>query len=156
MNGGALANDPMCAEAALESREPSPGSWLDTAEQPVRAALDRAQRAIVIRHTLAAMDRMGLDEAQKLALLGLSPRARASLHRYRTGSSVPEAADQLERCANLLRIAVALDQLFPEGAGYWLEAKPAAFGDRTLLALMQDSFEGLIRARRMIEAELQR
>lgn len=61
------------------------------------------------------MDQMGLDDAQKLALLGLSAGARSTLHRYRTGQSVPEAADQMERCANILRIAAALNHLFPEG-----------------------------------------
>jgi hypothetical protein len=102
------------------------------------------------------MDQMGLDDARKLALLGLSPRARSTLHRYRTGDSVPEAADQLERCANILRIAAALRQLFPEGAGYWLHSKPPGFSGGSVLAMMLESFEGLTRARRLTEAELQR
>ena len=121
-----------------------------------RPGLDREKRAVVIRHTLAAMDQMGLDDAEKLALLGLSPSARSTLHRYRTGQSVPDAADQLERCANILRIAAALRHLFPEGAAYWLHAKPTGFGGGSVLATMLGSFEGLTRARRLIEAELQR
>lgn len=141
---------------ALRAREPAPRQWLETPEPLSRPALDRRQRAVVIRHALAAMERMGLDEAQKLALLGLSPRARATLHRYRTGSSVPEAADQIERCANILRIAVALDRLFPEGARHWLASTPAALAGKTPLAVMLESFEGLTRVRRSIEAELQR
>lgn len=102
------------------------------------------------------MDQMGLDDAQKLALLGLSAGARSTLHRYRTGQSVPEAADQMERCANILRIAAALNHLFPEGAGCWLQSKPPGFAGRSILATMLTSFERLTRTLGLIEAELQR
>lgn len=91
-------------------------------------------------------ERWGLTSEEQLNLLGLSPRSRALLARYRKGQAALSAGrDTLDRVGWLLAVHKALRLLYPENEGLrygWVRRRNRSFENLTPLEVMTG--EGLL------------
>lgn len=86
-------------------------------------------------------DHWQLKTEEQLQLLGLSPKNRASLSKYRSGTPLANDRDKLERAAMLLGIHKSLRLLFPKNrdlAYSWMSRPNKAFGGVSPVQLITD------------------
>ncbi|BEQ15653.1 MbcA/ParS/Xre antitoxin family protein [Desulfoferula mesophila] len=100
-------------------------------------------------------DRWGLDTAQQLQLLGMSPSSRAALGRYRQGRPLPDSRDLRDRVGLLLAVHKALGLLYPHNPNLkygWVKRRNQAFDNRTPLETMiEQGIAGLARVARYLD-----
>jgi uncharacterized protein (DUF2384 family) len=111
---------------------------------------ERAQLAYMV---LALFRRWGLEESQKLSLLGLSPRNKKRLEAHKKGRPLEPDPETLGRASGLLAIHQHLADRFPgddDSRAYtWVASPQPAFGDRRPLDIMLE--EGVPGIRRVLE-----
>lgn len=98
------------------------------------------------KRTLAKMvmtlfDHWNLSAADRTALLGLSPRSRSSLSRFRHGAAIGVRRDQYDRVSLLLGIHTRLRVLFPRNrdlAYRWMTVHNRAFDGRTPVEVVRE------------------
>ena len=99
--------------------------------------------------------RWGLDTAQQLQLLGMSPSSRAALNRYRQGHPLPDSRDLLDRIGLLLAVHKALGLLYPHNPNLkygWVQRRNQALGNMTPLEVMiEQGIFGLARVARYLD-----
>lgn len=100
-------------------------------------------------------DCWGLDTAQQLQLLGMSPSSRAALGRYRQGRPLPDSRDVRDRVGLLLAVHKALGLLYPRNPKLkygWIKRRNQALGNRTPLEVMiEQGITGLARVARYLD-----
>lgn len=110
------------------------------------ATVPRRELTAAERKQLAAMvvklfDRWDLDQPTRCELLGLSPKTRATLARYRAGEPLAENRDLLDRVGNLMGIHKSLRLLFPFNADLryaWPTAVNRALGNQRPIDVMRE------------------
>jgi len=110
---------------------------------------ERAQLAYMI---LALFRRWGLEESQKLVLLGLSPREKKRLEAHKKGRPLEPDPETLGRASGLLSIHNHLADRFPgdDTRTYtWVVTPQPDLGDRRPLDIMLE--EGVAGIRRVLE-----
>jgi hypothetical protein len=86
-----------------------------------------------------------LSVADQLDLLGLRPKSRSMLSKYRKGKALPESRDTLDRVGWLMSIHKGLGLLYPynpELKYSWVNRRNKAFNDLTPLEVMRE--QGLL------------
>jgi len=111
---------------------------------------ERAQLAYMV---LALFKRWGLEESQKLTLLGLSPRAKKRLEAHKKGRPLDPDPETLGRASGLLSIHNHLADRFPgddDTRTYtWVVTPQPGLDDRRPLDIMLE--EGVPGIRRVLE-----
>ena len=96
-----------------------------------------------------------LSTEQQLLLLGLSPKNRSSLTRYRKGSPLPDSRDVSERAGILLGIHKSLRLLFPHNRELvygWMSQPNKAFeGKAPVTVAAEQGFPGLLMVRAYLD-----
>lgn len=109
-------------------------------------ALDKPEaRSAMAKMVMKLFALWGIQTADQLELLGLSPNSRAMLTKYRNGTPLPESRDMLDRTGWLLSIHKALALLYPDNPQLrysWVSLRNQALGNLTPLAVMKE--QGLI------------
>lgn len=89
-------------------------------------------------------------------LLGLSPKTRTTLSRYRSGTPFADNQDLLGRVGHLLGIHKSLRLIFPHNidlAYEWITQLNRRFDGATPLAIMKKGYEGIMAVRRYLDFE---
>ena len=111
---------------------------------------ERAQLAYMV---LALFRRWGLEESQKLSLLGLSPRNKKRLEAHKKGRPLDPDPETLGRASGLLSIHQHLADRFPgddDARAYtWVVSQQPAFEERRPLDIMIE--EGVPGIRRVLD-----
>jgi uncharacterized protein (DUF2384 family) len=120
-------------------------------EQPVLPPEEeRTQLAYMV---LALMRRWGLEDSQKLALLGLSPRDKKQLEAHKKGRPLAPDPEILGRASGLLVIHQRLADRYPDDADQrtytWVVTPQPDLEDRRPLEVMLE--EGAPGIRRILE-----
>jgi len=112
------------------------------------ADYDRVELA---RMVMTLFEHWQLSSEDQLGLLGLSPKNRAALTRYRKGEPLGVNRDLLDRVGNLMGIHKSLRLLFPhnsELAYAWMSQPNRAFDGMTPTQVVQAwGFSGLLQVR---------
>ena len=121
------------------------------AEQPTLPSdEERAQLAYMV---LALFQRWGLEESQKLELLGLSPRAKKQLEAHKKGRPLEAHPETLGRASGLLSLHNHLADRYPGDDDVrtytWVATAHPDLADRTPLEVMLN--EGVPGIRRVLE-----
>ena len=99
----------------------------------------------------------GLAPADQSSMLGLSTAGRTTLARYRKGTSVLAANDDLlGRAGHLLGIHKALRMIFPQNkelAYRWVTQPNKRFSGQKPIDVMKQGYEGLLAVRRYLDFE---
>ncbi|NCS66666.1 MAG: hypothetical protein COS39_00690 [Hydrogenophilales bacterium CG03_land_8_20_14_0_80_62_28] len=123
-----------------------------TVEKPASPPQDRGSLATM---TMKLFDHWGLPTDDQAALLGLAPRNRSALSRYRKGEPIGSTRDQYERVGHLLGIHKNLRLLFPRNrdlAYRWMSARNKAFDNLTPVEVIKDyGFAGLLMVRAYLD-----
>ncbi|CDZ95316.1 MbcA/ParS/Xre antitoxin family protein [Pseudomonas saudiphocaensis] len=130
--------------------------------QPVLKYSDEAQladedgRRVLARVVTALFDRWKLDTEVQMQLLGMSPKSRKLLPRYRNGEqALPGSRDNLDRAGYLLGIHKGLRLLFPEDEELrfsWVHRRNLALEGATPLEVMvRDGLIGIARVARLVD-----
>jgi len=121
-------------------------------EKPASPPQDRGSLATM---TMKLFDHWGLPTDDQAALLGLAPRNRSALSRYRKGEPIGSTRDQYERVGHLLGIHKNLRLLFPRNrdlAYRWMSARNKAFDNLTPVEVIKDyGFAGLLMVRAYLD-----
>ncbi len=100
-------------------------------------------------------DHWKLTCAERANLLGLSPRTRSTLARYRNGGHIGKRRDLRDRVGHLLGVHATLRLLFPRNrdlAYNWMRTPNRAFDDLAPVDLInRDGFSGLLRVRTYLD-----
>ncbi|PAU52326.1 hypothetical protein BZL41_25720 [Pseudomonas sp. PIC25] len=104
----------------------------------------------------ALFERWELDTDLQMQLLGMSPKSRKQLPRYRAGeAALPANRDTLDRIGYLLGIHKGLRLLFPEDEELrfsWVRRRNRALEGETPLEVMaRDGLIGIARVARLID-----
>ncbi|MBA1275957.1 antitoxin Xre/MbcA/ParS toxin-binding domain-containing protein [Stutzerimonas azotifigens] len=104
----------------------------------------------------ALFDRWQLDTDLQMQLLGMSPKSRKQLPRYRAGEQpLPGSRDVLDRAGYLLGIHKGLRLLFPEDETLrftWVHRRNGALDGATPLEVMvRDGLLGIARVARLVD-----
>ncbi|MET1076964.1 MAG: antitoxin Xre/MbcA/ParS toxin-binding domain-containing protein [Pseudomonas sp.] len=104
----------------------------------------------------ALFDRWQLDTELQMHLLGMSPKSRKQLPKYRSGElALPGNRDTLDRSGYLLGIHKGLRLLFPEDEELrftWVHRRNQALEGATPLEVMvRDGLLGIARIARLID-----
>lgn len=123
------------------------------AKQPdLTSSQARAGMAKLVTSLFALWD---LDTAQQLQLLGMSPRSRAALSRYRQGRPLPDSRDLRDRIGLLLAVHKALGLLYPHNPALrygWVKRRNRALDNLSPLEVMIDQgLLGLARVARYLD-----
>jgi hypothetical protein len=114
-----------------------------------------ADRRTLAKMVTALFDHWQLPGAEQAALLGLGPRHRAAVARYREGAPLRPDRDTRDRVGHLLAIHASLRQLFPQNrelAYRWMSTQNKAFENHTPVEVVQTwGFAGLLRVRAYLE-----
>lgn len=115
-----------------------------------------ADRRDLARVVGALFERWGLDTDLQMQLLGMSPKSRKQLPRYRAGEHpLPASRDTLDRAGFLLGIHKGLRLLFPEDETLrfsWVHRRNRALDGATPLEVMvRDGLLGIARVARLID-----
>ena len=98
-----------------------------------------------------------LKTEDQATLLGLSPKARTSLSRYRNGKPFADNQDLLDRAGHLLGIHKSLRLIFPHNknlAYSWVTKPNKGLDNKSPLEVMKERrFEGLLAIRRYLDYE---
>lgn len=117
-------------------------------------------RAKLARMLMRLFEHWKLSTTDQLELLGMSPKSRNLLSKYRKGEPIPAGRDVLDRAGYLLSIHKSLRTLFPfdQDAVYqWPHIRNRAFEGRTPLEVMREEGQlGLIKVAWHLEARLTR
>lgn len=123
-----------------------------TVEVPAAPPQDRGALA---RMTMQLLDHWQLATDDQAALLGLAPRNRSALSRYRKGEAIGSTRDQYERVGHLLGIHKNLRLLFPQNrdlAYRWMSARNKAFENLTPVEVIKEyGFAGLLMVRAYLD-----
>ena len=122
---------------------------------PARLA-DEDSRRDLARVIGALFDRWQLDTDQQMQLLGMSPKSRKLLPRYRNGDQpLPSSRDALDRAGYLLGIHKGLRRLFPEDEQLrfsWIHRRNRVLeGATPLEVMMRDGLLGIARIARLVD-----
>lgn len=113
-----------------------------TQRAPRRVDLNaQASRVALAKMIMKLFTLWNLNTNDQLELLGLSPKSRALLSRYRGGSPLPEGRDVMDRVGLLLAVHKALGLLYPhnEGIRYsWVSIRNQHFDNLTPLEVMKE------------------
>ena len=108
------------------------------------------------KRVMSLFDHWNLSREDQARLLGLAPRNRSALIRYRKGARIGKTRDQYERVGYLLSIHRSLRLLFPNDrdiAYSWMKMRNRAFGGMTPVETINKyGFVGLL----MVHAYLDR
>lgn len=122
------------------------------APTPIPPSEDKSALA---RMTMKLLDRWQLSTDDQAALLGLAPRNRSALSRYRKGEPIGSNRDQFERVGHLLGIHKNLRLLFPQNtdlAYAWMTARNKAFENLTPVEVIKTyGFAGLLMVRAYLD-----
>ncbi len=114
-------------------------------------------RASLAKMIMNLFEHWGLKTEDQAFLLGLSPKARTSLARYRKGKPFADNQDLLDRAGHLLGIHKSLRLIFPhnrELAYHWVTQPNKRFDNKAPLDIMKEHrFEGLLAIRRYLDFE---
>jgi len=121
-----------------------------TLERPARSA--RSNDAVALQAVQRVADLWNIRQAQLATIVGVSPR---TLRDWGTNPTRLKAAVR-ERLWHLLAIYDDTHKLFGDHsyADQWVKMPNDAFGAKTPLELMSESFAGLVRVRTYLEAAL--
>ena len=127
---------------------------LKYADEPQLA--DEDGRRDLARVITALFDRWKLDTELQMQLLGMSPKSRKLLPRYRSGDqALPGSRDSLDRAGYLLGIHKGLRLLFPEDEELrfsWVHRRNLALEGATPLEVMvRDGLIGIARVARLVD-----
>ncbi|MES2820257.1 MAG: MbcA/ParS/Xre antitoxin family protein [Pseudomonadota bacterium] len=116
---------------------------------------DDARRDLA-RVVSALFERWQLDSELQMQLLGMSPKSRKLLPKYRAGdSALPGNRDTLDRSGYLLGIHKGLRLLFPEDEQLrfsWIHRRNRALdGETPLEVMVRDGLLGIARIARLID-----
>lgn len=118
------------------------------------------QRSRIARMVMQLFERWQISTDEQLELLGLRPKSRSALSRYRRGEPLPLVRDMLDRAAYLLSIHRSLRTLYPENPEIcygWIKMRNRAFGNHTPLEVMLDEgLLGLAKVSRHLDVRLTR
>ena len=126
------------------------------AEQPTLPSdEERAQLAYMV---LALFKRWGLEDSQKLELLGLSPRAKKQLEAHKKGRPLEADPESLGRASGLLSLHNHLADRFPGDDDVrtytWVATPHPELDDGTPLDVMlADGIAGIRRVLELAKAE---
>lgn len=104
----------------------------------------------------ALFERWQLDSELQMQLLGMSPKSRKQLPKYRAGDcALPGNRDTLDRSGYLLGIHKGLRLLFPEDEELrfsWVHRRNRALeGETPLEVMVRDGLLGIARIARLID-----
>ncbi len=104
----------------------------------------------------ALFERWQLDTDVQMQLLGMSPKSRKQLPRYRAGEQpLPSSRDVLDRAGYLLGIHKGLRLLFPEDEMLrftWVHRRNTALEGATPMEVMvRDGLLGIARVARLVD-----
>ena len=125
-------------------------------EEALKPGLSTPQaRRGMAKLVINLFDRWGLDTAQQLKLLGMSPSSRAALSRYRRGQPLPDGRDLRDRVGLLLAVHKALGLLYPHNPNLkygWVKRRNQAFDNkRPLEVMIEQGITGLARVARYLD-----
>ncbi len=117
------------------------------------------ERVSQTKMIMRLFDLWKISPAQQSICLGLSPRSRTTIAKYRSGKSyLPLYHDMQDRIANLLIIHSSLGKLFPENKELvytWIHRPNKYFNDLTPLEIIcRDSYKGLEKVKNYLEQAL--
>ena len=122
----------------------------ESAQPTLPSDEERAQLAYMV---LALFRRWGLEESQKLTLLGLSPRAKKRLEAHKKGRPLEPDPETLGRASGLLAIHQQLADRFPGDDDVrtytWVVTPQPGLDNRRPVDLMLE--EGVPGIRRVLE-----
>jgi hypothetical protein len=126
-----------------------------TKPEPLALTSEEARRDLA-RIVAALFERWRLDTEVQMQLLGMSPKSRTQLPKYRTGErALPASRDTLDRAGYLLGIHKGLRLLFPEDEELrfsWVHRRNRALEGATPLEVMlHDGLLGIARVARLID-----
>jgi len=118
------------------------------------------QRSRIARMVMQLFGHWQISTDEQLELLGLRPKSRAVLSRYRRGEPLPLVRDMLDRAAYLLAIHRSLRTLYPENPEIcygWVKMRNRALGNLTPLEVMlKEGLLGLAKVSRHLDVRLTR
>jgi uncharacterized protein (DUF2384 family) len=113
--------------------------------------LDNEARRELAQTLLNLFDKWSLSTPEQMAALGIAPKNRATLSRYKSGEAIGSSRDQLDRVGNLLAIHKNLRLLFPRNPELlygWIKAPNRAFEQKTpIQVIAENGFMGLLMVR---------
>ncbi|WP_043237795.1 MbcA/ParS/Xre antitoxin family protein [Stutzerimonas azotifigens] len=114
------------------------------------------ERRDLARVVAALFERWQLDTELQMQLLGMSPKSRKQLPKYRAGEHpLPGSRDTLDRVGYLLGIHKGLRLLFPEDEQLrfsWVHRRNRALEGATPLEVMvRDGLLGIARVARLVD-----
>ncbi|RNC67549.1 MAG: DUF2384 domain-containing protein [Desulfuromonadales bacterium] len=119
----------------------------------------RENREFLAQGVVSLFDRWHIPPEDQAPLLGLPPKTRRTLDRYRKGTPLPNKTDLLNRVGILFSIYIALHQLFPHNpdmADQWVTRPCVTFDGKTPLDFMKRDYVGLKAVRHYLMFELHR
>lgn len=120
---------------------------------------DDAGRRALTKMIMRLFELWRLTYEQQAQLLGLSPKTKSSIAKYKKGElNLPQYRDIQDRITHLLVIHKSLRQIFPENqdlAYQWPTIHNRAFDHMTPVELVcKEGFLGMIRIRKYLERYL--
>jgi hypothetical protein len=120
-----------------------------------RTASPSQDRGALAKMAMKLLDQWDLSTDDQAALLGLAPRNRSALSRYRKGEPIGSTRDQYERVGHLLGIHKNLRLLFPRNidlAYRWMSSRNKAFDNLTPVEVIREyGFAGLLMVRSYLD-----
>ncbi|TYO96334.1 uncharacterized protein DUF2384 [Geothermobacter ehrlichii] len=126
------------------------------AVQPAIDLYDVDSRRRLAKMVTRLFDHWQLTVEEQAVLLGLSPKSRTTIARYRRGHPLAARQDLIARVGHLLGIHQALRKIFPhnkELAYRWVSQPNRRFDHRPPLAIMKQGYEGFLTIRRYLDLE---
>lgn len=128
---------------------------LENINDHVDLTTDASRRALT-KMVMQMFRLWGLSTPDKLQLLGLSPKSRATIARYGRGAALPATRDMLDRVGWLLNIHKTLRLLYPHNEEIcysWVSRRNTAFNNLTPLAVMKEQgIIGIARVARYLDS----
>jgi hypothetical protein len=126
-------------------------------EELAAPAVPTRERRTVLAGAISKLfDRWGLNNADRLVLLGLSAENRAALQRYAQGEPLAANRDLMDRAGHLLGIHKSLKLLYPrndELVRGWMSSRNAKFAGHTPVEVVRRfGLPGLAMVRGILDA----